>query len=123
MLSHPEDQRCIVEAMKIARRIVGHPAMGRHVVTELAPGPSVQTDDEWLEFGRINAQTIYHPIGTCRMGEDDEAVVDPQLRVRGLQGLRVIDASVIPRMVSGNTQVAVLVVAERGAELVLQSAG
>lgn len=97
--------------------------MGRHVVAELAPGPSVQTDDEWLEFGRINAQTIYHPIGTCRMGEDDGAVVDPQLRVRGLQGLRVIDASVIPRMVSGNTQVAVLVVAERGAELVLQAAG
>ena len=123
MLSHPEDQRCLVEAMKIARRIVGHPAMRRHVVAELAPGPEVESDEAWLEFGRTNAQTIYHPIGTCRMGEDDEAVVDQQLRVRGLQGLRVIDASVIPRMVSGNTQVAVLVVAERGAELVLASEG
>lgn len=123
MLSHPEDQRCLVEAMKIARRIVGQPAMRRHVVAELAPGPEVESDEAWLEFGRVNAQTIYHPIGTCRMGEDEGAVVDSQLRVRGMQGLRVIDASVIPRMVSGNTQVAVLVVAERGAELVLASNG
>lgn len=122
MISHPEDRRCLVEAMKIARRIVGQPAMQRYIESELTPGTQVRSDDEWLEFGRINAQTIYHPIGTCRMGEDDQAVVDPQLRVRGLHGLRVIDASVIPRMVSGNTQVAVLVVAERGADIVLEEA-
>lgn len=119
MLSHPEDQRCLVEAMKIARRIVGQPAMQRHVAFELTPGDKVRTDDEWLEFGRVNAQTIYHPIGTCRMGTDDSAVTDPTLRVRGLTRLRVVDASVIPSMVSGNTQATVFVVAERGADLVL----
>ncbi|MFN7276592.1 MAG: GMC family oxidoreductase, partial [Betaproteobacteria bacterium] len=122
MLSHPEDQRCLVEAMKIARRIVGQPALRRHVAFELSPGEQVRSDDEWLEFGRVNAQTIYHPIGTCRMGTDEAAVTDPRLRVRGLAGLRVADASVIPSMVSGNTQATVFVVAERAAELILEDA-
>jgi choline dehydrogenase-like flavoprotein len=119
MLSHPEDRRCLVEAMKIARRIVNQPALKRYVSCELTPGEQVRSDDEWLDFGRINAQTIYHPVGTCRMGSDAAAVTDPQLRVRGLSGLRVADASVIPSMVSGNTQATVFVVAERAAELIL----
>ncbi len=119
MLSHPEDQRCLVEAMKIARRIVGQPALNRYVAFELTPGEQVRSDEEWLDFGRINAQTIYHPVGTCRMGSDDAAVTDLQLRVRGLTSLRVADASVIPSMVSGNTQATVFVVAERAAELIL----
>lgn len=122
MLSHPEDQRCLVEAMKIARRIVGQPALRRHVAFELSPGEQVRSDDEWLAFGRVNAQTIYHPVGTCRMGADEAAVTDPRLRVRGLAGLRVADASVIPSMVSGNTQATVFVVAERAAELILEDA-
>jgi choline dehydrogenase-like flavoprotein len=122
MLSHPADQRCLVEAMKIARRIVGQPAMQRYIASELTPGPQVQSDADWLEFGRINAQTIYHPIGTCRMGHDGQAVVDPELRVRGLQGVRIVDASVMPRMVSGNTQAAVLMVAERASDLILEAA-
>jgi len=116
------DRQCLVEAMKIARRIVGQPAMQRFVVTETAPGPQVNTDDEWLEFGRINGQTIYHPIGTCRMGEDNMAVVDPRLKLRGLAGLRVVDASVMPKMVSGNTQAAVMMVAEKAADIVLEDA-
>ncbi|MFN0039340.1 MAG: GMC oxidoreductase, partial [Burkholderiales bacterium] len=119
---HPEDQRCLVEAMKIARRIVDRPALKRYVAFELTPGEKVQSDDAWLDFGRINAQTIYHPVGTCRMGSDATAVTDPQLRVRGLSGLRVADASVIPSMVSGNTQATVFVVAERAAELILADA-
>ena len=119
MLSHPEDQRCLVEAMKVARRIVGQPAMRHYVDHEMSPGEAVRSDDEWLDFARGNAQTIYHPIGTCRMGTDPAAVTDPRLRVHGLAGLRVVDASVMPSMVSGNTQAAVFVVAERGAELIL----
>ena len=122
MLSHPEDQRCLVEAMKIARRIVGQPAMKRYVAFELTPGEAVHSDAQWLEFGRVNAQTIYHPVGTCRMGSDPAAVTDPRLRVRGLAGLRVADASVIPSMVSGNTQATVFAVAERAAELILDDA-
>lgn len=116
------DRQCLVEAMKIARRIVGQPAMKPYVVIETAPGPQVQTDDEWLEFGRINGQTIYHPIGTCRMGEDPLAVVDSRLRMHGIGGLRVADASVMPKMVSGNTQAAVMMVAEKAADLILEDA-
>ena len=82
----------------------------------------MQSDDEWLDFARQNGQTIYHPIGTCRMGADPDAVTDSRLRVNGLDGLRVVDASVMPRMVSGNTQAAVMMVAERGAELILEDA-
>ncbi len=77
----------------------------------------------WLvSFARRNGQTIYHPIGTCRMGGDDAAVVDGNLRLRGLDGLRIVDASVMPAMVSGNTQAAVMMVAEKGADLVLADA-
>jgi choline dehydrogenase-like flavoprotein len=83
------------------------------------PGSVIQRDDEWLHFARENGQTIYHPIGTCRMGSDENAVVDPYLRVRGVAGLRVVDASVFPAMVSGNTQAAVMAVAERASDLIL----
>jgi len=82
----------------------------------------VDSDDEWLDFARRNGQTIYHPIGTCRMGTDAAAVTDVRLRVNGLTGLRVVDASVMPKMVSGNTQAAVMMVAERGAEMILEDA-
>lgn len=121
-LATETDRQCLIDAMKIARRIVGQPALQRYVEAETAPGPQVTTDDEWLEFGRVNGQTIYHPIGTCRMGEDDLAVVDPRLRLRGLAGLRVVDASVMPKMVSGNTQAAVMMVAEKAADLILEDA-
>jgi len=121
-LATETDRQCLVDAMKIARRIVGQPALQPYVETETAPGPQVTTDDEWLEFGRVNGQTIYHPIGTCRMGEDDLAVVDSRLRLRGLAGLRVVDASVMPKMVSGNTQAAVMMVAEKAADLILEDA-
>jgi choline dehydrogenase-like flavoprotein len=92
------------------------------VEAEVSPGPGVESDDEWLDFARRNGQTIYHPIGTCRMGSDPAAVTDARLRVNGLSGLRVVDASVMPKMVSGNTQAAVMMVAERGAEMILEDA-
>jgi choline dehydrogenase-like flavoprotein len=86
----------------------------------MSPGSQVQSDADWLSFARHNGQTIYHPIGTCRMGEDERAVVDLRLRVRGLEGLRVVDASVMPKMVSGNIQAAVMMVAEKAADLILE---
>ena len=105
-----------------ARAASSRPALQPFVAAELSPGKDVQSDDEWLDFARQNGQTIYHPIGTCRMGADADAVTDSRLRVNGLDGLRVVDASVMPRMVSGNTQAAVMMVAERGAELILEDA-
>ena len=78
----------------------------------------MQTDAQWLNFARDNGQTIYHPIGTCRMGSDEQAVVDTRLRFKGIAGLRIVDASVIPSMVSGNTQAAVMMVAERAADFI-----
>jgi choline dehydrogenase len=119
-LSSTIDQECMVRSMQIARRIVERPALAHHVVQEMSPGTQVQTDADWLSFARRNGQTIYHPIGTCKMGEDDAAVVDLRLRVRGLEGLRVVDASVMPKMVSGNIQAAVMMVAEKAADLILE---
>lgn len=116
------DQDCMIESMKIARRIMACPAMANYIVREMSPGLDVQADGEWLDFARSNGQTIYHPLGTCRMGEDDGAVVDSRLCARGLAGLRVVDASVIPKMVSGNIQGAVLAVAEKAADMILEDA-
>jgi len=122
-LAQPEDQDSLIGGMQLARRIMAQPAMARYVDHEMSPGPDTQSHAQWLEFARSNGQTIYHPIGTCHMGTDAQAVVDPQLRVQGLSGLRVIDASVMPAMISGNTQGAVMMVAEKGADLVLADAG
>lgn len=121
-LAEAEDRDSLVGGMKVARHIVQQPALAHYVAHEMNPGDAVQTDEQWLEFARQNGQTIYHPIGTCRMGEDDHAVVDTRLRLRGMEGLRVVDASVMPAMVSGNTQAAVMMVAEKGADLILQDA-
>lgn len=121
-LSTAVDQECMIRSMQIARSIVERPALKPYVVEEMSPGVQVRSDADWLAFARANGQTIYHPIGTCRMGEDDGAVVDLRLKVRGLQGLRIIDASVMPKMVSGNIQAAVMMVAEKGADLVLEDA-
>ena len=89
------------------------------VSEEIAPGAQAQTDEEILDWVRRTAETTYHPVGTCKMGSDPMAVVDASLRVRGVAGLRVIDASVMPEMVSGNTQAAVMMIAAKGAEMVL----
>jgi choline dehydrogenase len=82
------------------------------------PGDKVQTDDEWLDFARVNGQTTYHVIGTCKMGNDQMAVVDDELRVRGIDALRVVDASIMPTLVSGNTNAAVIMIAEKGADMI-----
>lgn len=121
-LSTEEDRQTLIDGMKIARQIVGQPALAHYIDFEMSPGPSVRTDEQWLAFARDNGQTIYHPIGTCRMGSDDQAVVDVRLCFKGLRGLRIVDASVMPAMVSGNTQSPVMMVAERAADLILEDA-
>jgi choline dehydrogenase len=92
--------------------------MDRYRAYEMNPGPDVQTDDQWLDFARRNGQTTYHVVGTCKMGQDRMAVVDDQLRVHGIGGLRVIDASIMPTLVSGNTNAAVIMIAEKGADMI-----
>jgi choline dehydrogenase-like flavoprotein len=86
------------------------------------PGPSVQTDEQIKEWVRLNAETVYHPVGTCKMGVDDMAVVDPQLRVRGVEGLRVVDASVMPTLIGGNTNAPTTMIAEKAADMILAAA-
>ncbi|MDI4664989.1 GMC family oxidoreductase N-terminal domain-containing protein [Xanthobacter autotrophicus] len=117
-LAAQEDRDCLVEGMKIARRIVEQPAMDPYRAFEMNPGPDVQSDADFLEFARRTGQTIYHPVGTCSMGTGPAAVVDPRLKVIGLDGLRVVDASVMPTIVSANTAAAVMMIAEKAADMI-----
>lgn len=119
-LTAPEDlQRCI-QGVKLARRIGHHPNLASWFAQELFPGPDVQTDAELEAFVRQTADTCYHYAGTCKMGVDAQAVVTPRLQVRGTQRLRVIDASIIPTTVSGNTAAATMMIAAKGADFVSQ---
>jgi len=112
------DRTLMIEGTKLTRRLVATRALAPYVVEEYKPGPGVRTDDEILDCLRRNATTGFHPVGTCRMGRDAGAVVDPRLRVHGVERLRVVDASVMPTLVSGNTNAATIMIAEKGADLV-----
>ena len=114
-----DDMQALVAACRQTREIFRAPSMKAKQVAEELPGDEVQTDAEWEVFLRATAFRPYHPVGTCRMGSDDAAVVDPELRVRGVEGLRVVDASVFPTITSGNTNAPVIMVAERAADLIL----
>ena len=116
------DRDTVVASLKLLRRIMGQEAMRRYIAEERAPGPLVQTDAELLDFARSAGTTVFHPTSTCRMGPDDTAVVDERLRVRGIGNLRVVDASIMPTVVSGNTNAAVVMIAEKGADMILQDA-
>lgn len=118
-LATDEDCRAMIDGMIAGRRIVEAAPMDDWRDHEMSPGPECTARADWLSFARRNGQTIYHAAGTCRMGGDPGAVVDPQLRLRGLSGLRVVDASVMPTQVSGNAQAAVFMLAERGADFIL----
>ncbi len=117
-LSAASDQRLMVAGAHIARRIARTAPFSTLVEEEMAPPPGMDSDDDLLEFVRATATTVYHPCGTCRMGSDDAAVLDPSLRVRGLAGLRVADASAMPLVPSSNIQPAVMMLAERAAEFI-----
>ncbi|NHR06427.1 GMC family oxidoreductase [Chromobacterium haemolyticum] len=119
-LREPEDLAGLLRGVKLARRILRAPSMRRLIAEELLPSPAEDADDARLEQHiRQFAKTVYHPVGTCRMGADADAVVDPRLRVKGVAGLRVCDASVMPSIVSGNTNAPVVMIAERCAEFML----
>ncbi|WP_421697355.1 GMC family oxidoreductase [Ancylobacter sp.] len=121
-LASQVDRDTMRRGMEIARHIVEQPALQSFVAHEMSPGPACRTEGEWDAFSRSNGQTIYHVSGTAKMGTDPAAVVDPTLRVIGLAGLRVADASIMPAIVSGNTQAAVYVIAEKASDLILRDA-
>jgi len=111
-----------VRAVRIVRALMTAPAMTALQTKELAPGPMRASDQEILDWVKAAAETTYHPVGTCKMGSDPMAVVDDQLRVRGLEGLRVADASIMPTLTSGNTNAPSIMIGEKAADLVLQAA-
>jgi choline dehydrogenase len=121
-LATPEDVRVAVAGLKFTRRIMAAKALARFAPEEWLPGPSLATDADLARAAGDLGTTIFHPVGTCRMGVDDLAVVDDRLRVRGIAGLRVIDASIMPRITSGNTNAPTVMIAEQGADFIRRSA-
>jgi choline dehydrogenase len=121
-LSTEVDRTANVEGLKVLRRILRAPALGPYVMEEVDPGARVSTDEELLNYCRARGSTIYHPTSTCRMGSDPLAVVDQRLRVRGLEGLRVVDGSIMPDLVSGNTNAAIIMIAEKASDMILEDA-
>jgi choline dehydrogenase len=121
-LSDERDHAVVVDAIKVARRIAAAPSLAPHIVSEFTPGTQYRSDAELLEAARRFSQSIYHPAGTCKMGHDATAVVDDRLRVRGVERLRVVDASIMPELVSGNTNAPVIMIAEKAADMILEEA-
>jgi choline dehydrogenase len=122
-LATETDLNAAVAGIRFTRRIMASQALARFRPEEWKPGPSVDSDDELKKAAGDLGTTIFHPVGTCKMGNDDMAVVDDRLRVRGVRGLRVIDASIMPTITSGNTNAPTVMIAEKGASFVLADAG
>lgn len=121
-LVSPLDRQRTLAAVRLARRIAAAEPLASLIRRELQPGPALERDDELLEWIRATALSVYHQVGTCRMGTDERAVVDPRLRVRDVEGLRIADGSVMPRLVSGNTNAPIIMVAEKAADMILEDA-
>jgi choline dehydrogenase len=121
-LSTEVDRAANVEGLKMLRKILHAPALSPFVVEEVDPGARISTDEELLNYCRARGSTIYHPASTCRMGNDPLAVVDQRLRLRGIEGLRVVDASIMPDLVSGNTNAAIIMIAEKASDMILEDA-
>ena len=117
-----QDVRTLIHGLRLARRVLGQEPLATFVAEEILPGPQARADDDLLAHLRARSQTLYHPVGTCRMGTDPLAVVDPELCVRGIAGLRVVDASVMPRLPTGHTNWPTVMIAERAAELIASAA-
>ena len=119
-LSTDDDRKVAADTLRLTRHIVSQPALAPYKPVEYLPGPSYQTDEELAAAAGLVGTTIFHPVGTCRMGRSDDAqaVVDERLRVRGLEGLRVVDASIMPTITSGNTNAPTIMIAEKGAQMI-----
>ncbi len=120
--SAPEDMAVTLAGIRLARRIFAQPAIADAVEAETVPGPEAQDDEALTQFARMHSSTVFHPVGTCRMGIDPQAVVDPRLRVHGVDGLRVVDASIMPRITTGNTNAPTIMIGEKGAAMIREDA-
>ncbi len=121
-LGSDTDRRTTIAGLRLVRRIARAPSLQRFVAEERLPAPAVEADAELLDYARQIGQSAYHPVGTCRMGHDPMSVVDPRLRLHGLRGLRIADASVMPAVVSGNTNAACMMIGEKAADMILADA-
>jgi choline dehydrogenase len=119
-LQTPEAQRAAIDAVRLTRRIMGGKALAPFAPEEHMPGAKVESDEEILAYARQTVITVFHQSGTCKMGPDPMAVVDERLSVRGLSGLRVVDASVMPNVVSGNTNAPTMMIAEKASDMIRQ---
>ncbi|MGH7103022.1 MAG: GMC family oxidoreductase [Acetobacteraceae bacterium] len=119
-LSQPNDVRVLLAGLRLTREILAGPPIARYSAGETQPGPAATSDDDLAHHARNFGTTLYHPVGTCRMGEDPDAVVDSRLRVHGIAGLRVIDASIMPAITTGNTNAPTIMIAEKGAAMILE---
>lgn len=122
-LSINYDRAALINGAKMARRLASTVAMSTYIKDEYRPGNHVRTDEELLDFVQCAGTTEFHPVGTCRKGSDPQAVVDPRLRVNGVSGLRVVDALVMPTLVSGNTNAATIMIAEKAADMIREDFG
>jgi len=121
--SDPHDREMSLRGLKLVREILSQDALKPFVKREALPGSDIQSDEDVFNFACANAKTDHHPAGTCRMGADDRAVTDPRLRLNGVEGLRVVDASIMPRLVSANTNATTIMIAEKAADMIKQDAG
>ena len=121
-LADPSDAQVLMAGIRAVRRVAERPALRPLVVRETRPGADASSDDDLMEYIRATTQTTWHVVGSCKMGIDALAVVDPELRVRGIEGLRVIDSSICPTIPSANTNAAAIAIGEKGADLVLDDA-
>jgi len=121
-LSAPSDLRVLLAGVHHTRQIFAQPAIAPYSAAETVPGPGIETDEQFAEFARHNGSNVFHPVGTCKMGTDPMAVVDPRLRVHGIEGLRVIDASIMPAVTTGNTNAPAIMIGEKGAQMIKEDA-
>jgi len=122
-LTAPKDRETLVMGLKKSREIMSQPAVQKYIVEETRPGKDCVSDEDLEGYLETHGRTSYHPVGTCRMGPDAEAVVDPRLRVNGIQGLRVADASIMPALVSGNTNAPTIMIGEKASDMILADVG
>ena len=118
-LSTDSDKKIAIDSIKVARKIADANSLKKYILEEYVPGPAFESDEELLEAAKNNSQSIYHPVGTCKMGNDIDSVVDEKLKVYGVSCLRVVDASIMPELVSGNTNAPTMMIAEKASEMIL----